>query len=98
MFENLSIQQIISLASVVLAVVYRIVRFNQIKKKNLTKEGREYIAAKGGKIIVLLEMRIFIMVIIFILVSTLKISLESTIIIQLCIWMASIIADKKASR
>lgn len=98
MFENLSIQQIISLASVVLAVVYRIVRFNQIKKKNLTKEGREYIAEKGGKIIVLLEVRIFVMVIIFLLVSTLKISLESTIITQLCIWMASILADKKASR
>lgn len=98
MFENLSIQQIVSLASVVLAVVYRIVRFNQIKKKNLTKEGREYIAEKGGKIIVLLEVRIFVMVMIFILVSTLKISLENTIIIQLCIWMASILADKKASR
>lgn len=96
--ENISIEKLVCLISILLAVIYRIISFNKIKKKNSTKEGREYISKKGGKLILLLEGRIIFTVIIFVFAVVLKLNLVSIILIQLVMWILSIFVESKVRK
>lgn len=95
---DITLEQMICLISIVLAIVYRIIAFNKIKKKNATKEGREYISSKGGKIIILLEVRIFIMIIILIFASILNLNLLSIIPLLILAWVGSLLIESKARK
>lgn len=92
---DMTIEQIFCLGAVVIAIIYRIFAFNKIKKKNATKEGREYIASKGGKIILLLEGRIVLMVIIFAVASILKLGLIPIILLIGIGYLGTILLEYK---
>lgn len=95
MFEKYTLAQIISFLSVGGAAAFRIIYFNRMKKQTATKEGREYVATKGGVRILSLDAMIFLSVIILVAVSALKINLAITIILQVVLWVVGIVSQIK---
>lgn len=98
MFEGLSLSGIVSIVSVFLAVGYQMFIFSKLKKKMATKEGREYIASKGGKALMPLYLGIMLTVILLIFVIILKINLGVTVALQICVWTIFINLQRKLSK
>ncbi len=93
--DKFNLPQLISFISIILSVVYRITKFNKIKKYSATKEGRDYIATKGSKSLLALEAHIFVCVIIFLLVFVLKLNLAVTVLFQIALWSVSVTLQRK---
>ncbi|MEG0371015.1 MAG: hypothetical protein RR515_01980 [Clostridium sp.] len=95
MLEKYSVAEIICFISIVGTAILRIAGFNQLKKKTSTKEGREYIATRGGYGIISLDLSIFLSVITMVLVSVFKLNVVVTIVIQIIVWTFAIYSGRK---
>ncbi|MEG0129549.1 MAG: hypothetical protein RR539_10690 [Clostridium sp.] len=83
--------ELLSLIFIVIAVVIRVVGLSKLKDRTLTKEGRSYVASKGGYRLITLDLAIFATVIFMIIAITLKVNFILALIVYLGIISFSLI-------